>query len=100
MTATVIPLQAVAAQHFDVALGSQACTIRLYQRRGALYFDLLLDQVNVALGVVCRDRNYLVRAAYSGFVGELYFLDLQGTDDPTYSGLGSRFILVYEDSPE
>jgi hypothetical protein len=41
-----------------------------------------------------------VRSAYLGFVGDLMFQDLQGTDAPTYDGLGSRFQLVYLDATE
>jgi hypothetical protein len=30
-----------------------------------------------------------------GFIGNLLFVDTQGSSDPTYDGLGSRFSLVY-----
>ena len=51
-------------------------------------------------GVICQDRNRLVRSAYLGFAGDLMFEDLRGTDDPTADGLGSRFQLVYLDASE
>jgi hypothetical protein len=30
-----------------------------------------------------------------GFIGDLIFIDTQGTSDPNYTGLGSRFLLAY-----
>jgi hypothetical protein len=33
--------------------------------------------------------------SYDGFSGNLYFIDLQGSDDPQYMGFGSRWVLVY-----
>jgi hypothetical protein len=45
--------------------------------------------------VLCRDLVYLVREAYLGFTGDLTFIDAEGADDPQYSGLGSRWQLVY-----
>ena len=32
---------------------------------------------------------------YTGFIGNLLFIDTQGNSDPSYDGLGSRFSLVY-----
>lgn len=39
--------------------------------------------------------NLIVRSAYLGFIGDLAFIDTQGTSDPIYAGLGTRFQLVY-----
>ncbi len=46
-------------------------------------------------GVLCRNLVYLVREAYLGFTGDLTFMDTEGGDDPYYTGLGSRWLLVY-----
>jgi len=37
----------------------------------------------------------LVNDVYLGFSGDLEFVDTQGTDDPTFDGLGTRYQLVY-----
>jgi hypothetical protein len=37
----------------------------------------------------------MVRETYLGFIGDLSFTDTQGTSDPVYTGLGSRFVLLY-----
>lgn len=90
-----IPLVATPAQRLSVTLGTQRCTITIYQRSTGLYFDLYLAGVPVTVGMICRDRVSLVRAAYASFVGRLAFIDTLGTTDPTYDGLGARYQLVY-----
>jgi hypothetical protein len=46
-------------------------------------------------GQICQNLNFLVRSLYLGFVGDLAFNDTQGTANPVYTGLGTRFQLVY-----
>ena len=46
-------------------------------------------------GVVAQNRNRIVRSAYLGFVGDFEFVDTQGTDDPIWNGLGTRWLLYY-----
>jgi hypothetical protein len=36
-----------------------------------------------------------VRDLYLGFSGDLFFADTQGTNDPYYTDLGTRYLLVY-----
>jgi hypothetical protein len=99
----VIPLQAAPAQTLTVALPSnQNCTLNLYQKLpailtdcGSLYMDVYLSGSLIIGGVVCQDANRIVRDVYLGFIGDLAFFDLQGTDDPDYTGLGVRWILTY-----
>jgi hypothetical protein len=90
-----IPLVATPAQRLSVTLGTQRCTITVYQRSTGMYFDLYLAGVPVTVGMICRDRVSLVRAAYASFVGRLAFIDTLGVTDPTYDGLGGRYQLVY-----
>lgn len=90
-----IPLSAVPSQTLTVSLDSQSCAISVYQRRTGLYLDISINGTSIASGLLCRDRVGIVRAAYQGFIGELAFIDTQGDDDPDYTGLGSRFALVW-----
>ena len=46
--------------------------------------------------MLCLNLVGLVRSAYLGFIGQLAFFDTQGTSDPDYSGLGTRYQLVYQ----
>lgn len=93
--ASVIPLSQVPAQTIPVQLGDQACVITLYHKRTGLYLDLSVRDKPIVTGVLCRDRVWLVRNAYLGFVGDLALIDLQGRADPDWGALGSRFVLVW-----
>lgn len=95
MSALQIPLSAVPSQELSVRLGQQSCRLRVYQKRTGLYLDLLIDDVLVAAGILCRDRVWMIRTVASGFSGDLAFIDTQGAEDPDYSGLASRFQLVW-----
>jgi hypothetical protein len=46
-------------------------------------------------GVICQNWNRIIRSAYLGFVGDFAFWDTQGSNDPTFGGFGSRFLLFY-----
>ena len=91
----IIPTQAVPSQQINVILGSQFCTINVYQKSTGLYLDLVSNSVSIINGVLCQDRNRLVRDAYLGFIGDLAFIDNEGTSDPDYTGLASRYSLAY-----
>lgn len=91
-----IPLSAVPTQTLAVILNRQPAEIELRQNGDNLYFSLLLNQVPIVTTRICRDiQLLLVDARYRGFRGDFMFIDLQGTSDPNYRGLGTRFLLVY-----
>lgn len=96
MTYQLIPLTQVASQSFTILLGQQQCAINIYQLSTGLYCDVVVDQVNIVTAMLCLNLVGLVRSAYLGFSGQLGFLDTQGSDNPDYSGLGTRFQLVYQ----
>jgi hypothetical protein len=60
-----------------------------------IYCDLTVNGQPVWFGVPCLGGVSLKSEAYLGFIGDLIFTDLQGTGDPTFDGLGSRFPLLY-----
>ena len=96
MTIQVIPITATAAQTFDILLGTQNCTISLYQKNTGLFFDMTVNNSSCVNSVLCLNLVGLVREAYYGFTGQIAFVDIQGTSDPTYEGLGDRYQLVYQ----
>ncbi len=90
-----VPIQAVASQTLAVVLANQPCRINIYSRRQGLFVDLYVNNVAIITGVIALDANLIVRDAYLGFIGDLAFYDTQGSDDPVYTGLGSRYVLIY-----
>lgn len=96
MTVQIIPITAVPAQNFTVQLGDQNCAISISQKNTGLFFDLTVNNKPCVNSVICLNLVGLVREAYYGFTGQLAFWDTQGTSDPTYDGLGTRYLLVYQ----
>ncbi len=90
-----IPITNVPSQTLNATLGGQDCTINLRTLTTGLFLDLIVAGVPLVNSVICQDRNLLVREPYIGFVGDLCFIDTQGTEDPQYAGLGERWQLVY-----
>ena len=97
-----IPLAAVPSQRLSVPdLNGQNSQINVYQKNDGLYFDLFLDGVPIVQTHICRSRTFLLRAAkYLGYIGDFIFIDTQGDEQPFYTGLGTRWVLVYVDPAE
>lgn len=92
----LIPLQAAPSQTLAVTLDRQNTQLAVRQNDDALYLDLLLDETPIVLTRICRDRQrLLLDAKYRGFAGDFVFIDTQGTTDPQFAGLGSRFLLIF-----
>ena len=92
----IIPVQDVCNQSVQITLGGQACNINLYQTLDqGFYCDLYVNNALVIGGVICQNLNKIVRDLYFGFSGDLYWNDLQGSNDPSSPGLGTRYELLY-----
>lgn len=90
-----VPLQPVPSQSTKVVLGGQNCQILIYQKPQGCFIDINADGVDIVVGVIARNAVPLVCREYVGFIGNLLFVDTQGSADPSYEGLGSRWSLVY-----
>ncbi|WP_147196054.1 hypothetical protein [Pantoea sp. CCBC3-3-1] len=95
-----ITLQPLKAQEVSVTLEGQSVTLRINQRSTGLYIDIGLADKWIAQGVLCQNCSRLIRYPYLKFQGELFFADTKGSDDPDYSGLGTRFLLFYASADE
>jgi hypothetical protein len=91
----LINLQPVPAQTLQTVLNGQNVAISVYQRTTGLYVDTSVNGVPTSAGVIAQNQNPLVPTSYLGFAGNLLFNDTLGTEDPTYTGLGSRFVLLF-----
>lgn len=100
-----IPLTAVPNQIQAMALEGQSVLLAVYQRASGLYMDVISNGSPIILGVLCENKNPIVRNAYLGFLGDFFFFDSQAPadgegDDPNYTGLGDRFQLIYLESAD
>lgn len=98
MGISTIPLRAIASQSVNVVLAGQPCTIDLRQRGGRQYLGLSLNGTPICQGVLLVNRSAIVRAAYTGFIGDLAVIDTQGDDAPEYTGWGTRWFLAFNDA--
>ncbi len=96
----IIPLAAVPTQTVSVVLAGQSCQINLRTRTTGLFLDLYVGGTLLIGGVLCLNANRIVRSAYLGFTGDLSFFDMQGDEDPTYDGVGTRFLLMYVEAAD
>lgn len=96
----VVPIQAVPNQQVQCQLGGQACTLNIYQQAYGLYVDVFVGLSPIIEGVIAENLNRIVRSLYLGFSGDFTFFDTQGKSDPIYTGLGTRFLLIYIDASE
>lgn len=91
----LIPLQAVPNQTLGVALSNQNVRLTIYTRNSDLFMDVFVDTTAIIRGVICQNKNRIVRDLYLGFQGDFAFFDTQGDTDPVYTGLASRYALIY-----
>jgi hypothetical protein len=91
----IIPLGAVPSQTMSVVLGGQNCQLALYQKSTGVFMDVRMSGAGVALAVLVRDRNRIVRLDDGTFIGDLLMYDTQGVSDPDYNGFGTRYKLAY-----
>lgn len=96
----IIPTSPVPSQMLTTSLAGQSCQIKVYQKTTGLYIDLSVNDVLIIGGVIALNANLIVRDSYLGFIGDLAFFDTQDSEDPDYTGLGSRFILAYIEKSE
>lgn len=91
----IVPTQMAPNQNFQVVLDGQQMTFNVYQTAFGLFMDILLTGAAIVTGQLCLNQEPIVQQTYTGFSGELVWIDTQGNDDPIYTGLGSRFLLIY-----
>jgi hypothetical protein len=91
----IVPLQPLPNQTMQVQLGNQACTIGIFQYAYGLFLSLSIGGQAIVSGQICENLVLMVREKYLGFSGDLTIIDTQGSDDPNYTQLGSRFQLIW-----
>lgn len=91
----LVPVQAIPNQSLQVQLANQAVTLNIYQFAYGLFMDVYVSGSLIIGGVICENLNKIVRDFYLGFVGDFTWYDTQAASDPDYTGLGSRYLLIY-----
>lgn len=97
MGISTIPLKAAPSQAVNVVLAGQPCTIELREIGGRQYLSLSVNGKVICRNVLVVNRSAIIRAKYTGFIGELAAIDTQGDEAPQYSGWGERWRLAFND---
>ncbi|TCJ96132.1 hypothetical protein EV694_1683 [Volucribacter psittacicida] len=93
-----IPLQAIPNQKFSIQINNQEITISLATRhKQQLYATVSVNGEKIVDNRLCLNIQPLISVDYLPIKGNLFFIDMEGQDDPHYSGLGTRFILIYSE---
>lgn len=92
-----IPLLQVPNQSVSCVLGGQSCVIVIRFMRESLFLSLYKDREPVCQNVLLVDRSAIVRAPYTGFIGDLIVVDRTGEEAPQYAGWNSRWVLLYNE---
>ena len=91
-----IDVQPVPSQNISAVVNNQNCVIKLRQLGDERqYFSLSVAGVVICQNVLIQHGIPLSSAAYSGFIGDFYCVDLNGTDYPDYTQWGVRWVLLY-----
>lgn len=91
----IVPTIAVPSQTLTALINNQNTGLNIYQKGAYLFMDVLLNNTQVIGGVICQNLNVIIRNAYLGYIGDFAWIDTQGSDDPQYTGLNSRWFLGY-----
>lgn len=97
MTLQIIPVEAVASQSVAFTIGGQRLRLEIAQKAFGIFVNVYANDALVIGGVLARNFTRIVRSAYLGLAGDFFFYDTQGTSDPYYDQLGTRFLLYYTD---
>lgn len=95
MTQFTVPLLATPSQSLLVTLGGQQCRIQIDAKSTGMFYSLWVSEVAIISGRICLN---LVPLVLFSFTGDMFFVDIAGNSDPTYDGLGSRYLLIYDDT--
>ena len=93
----IIPIEAVPSQQMNIVLSQQNCTLKIYQNSGLVYVELAVAGKPLVYAGLVRNRVNLVRGSYLHFIGNLMFVDTQGSSDPVFTGFNSRWLLIYQE---
>lgn len=96
----IVPLIPIASQTLEIILDNQEVTLSIYQRNERLFANITVGTQAVLAGAVCVNLQAINPFKSPYFTGELFFVDTLGHEAPFYTGLGSRFELVFVSAAE
>ena len=90
-----IPLTKDVNQEFQIILNGQNCTIGVFQKDETVFVNLWVNSKPIFLGISALDRVGIKLSDYMDFLGQLWFEDKNGTQNPNFNGFGDRYSFYY-----
>lgn len=98
MTTMQIPLSPIPFQTVSAVVNGQNYRVTVRSLGGRLYCSLMVDGERVSDTVAAAAGGKAVPWAQIKANTELLWVDTQGTEAPRYEGLGSRWLLTFEET--
>jgi hypothetical protein len=92
-----IPLSAIPFQRVSLVIGSQSVEIEVRQMGSSVFTSAVVDGVQITRSTRAVNGGELFPWTFPDKPAEIKWVDTQGDADPQYEGLGSRWLLVYEE---
>lgn len=92
----LIPIDKQPNQKFNIRLEDKDVELEFITRGLFMYANINVQKEPLINGVICLNSVNLNQYSNTKLKGKIYFKDTQGEDDPVYSGLNDRWILIYE----
>lgn len=95
MAINEIPLRPIPSQVVQVSLADQPVTLYLRELGGRQYLSASWSGVVLCESVQLVNRSAVIRAPYTGFIGDIAVYDTQGDEAPQFTGWGDRWRLIF-----
>lgn len=95
MAISEIPLRPIPSQVVQVTLADQPVTLYVRELGGKQYLSASWDGVVLCESVQVVNRSGIIRAPYTGFIGDIAAYDTQGDEAPQFAGWGTRWRLLF-----
>lgn len=89
----IIPLIPIQDQQLAIILDNQNCTIRVYQRKEFMYFDLYLDEIPIVQGARCVYGMWQLQYT-NAFKGNFIWVN-SSYEDPNYMKFSESNFLAF-----
>ena len=97
MTIREIPLSPIPHQLVATVVNGQTVQIEIRQNGSSLYTSCAVDGVQITQGVRAVNHGELLPWADYRVNSQIEWVDTQGDADPQHEGLGSRWLLCFDE---
>jgi len=92
-----IPLSAIPFQRVSCVINARSVEIEVRQQGSSLFTSVVVDGVQITRSTRAVNGGELFPWTFQNRPADIRWTDTQGDDDPQFEGLGSRWLLAYEE---